>query len=75
MDGIDVHVLALSGGCGCSRHLIAGVTLVTVLTSLLSDQLVPNDTGMAGKITIPGAVLPVGGVEQTVSFCRAENED
>ena len=41
----------------------AGVTLVTVLASLLSNRLVRNDTAMTGEITLSGAVLPIGGVE------------
>jgi ATP-dependent Lon protease len=44
----------------------AGVTMVTALTSLLSDQPVKHTVGMTGEVTLQGRVLPIGGVKQKV---------
>lgn len=65
MDKIDVHIHFPEGAVGKDGPS-AGVTLVTVLTSLLSDRVVRNDTAMTGEITLSGAVLPVGGIENKV---------
>ena len=44
----------------------AGVALVTVLTSLLTDRPVRNDLAMTGEVTLRGRVIPVGGVKEKV---------
>lgn len=44
----------------------AGVTLVVVLFSLMSEQTVRRDTALTGEVTLSGAVLPVGGIVQKV---------
>ena len=44
----------------------AGVTMVTALTSLLTDRAVRSEVGMTGEVTLQGKVLPIGGVKQKV---------
>ncbi|MGA7521691.1 MAG: endopeptidase La [Acidobacteriaceae bacterium] len=42
----------------------AGVTMATVLVSLLTDRPVRPLTAMTGEITLSGNVLPVGGIKE-----------
>jgi len=44
----------------------AGVTMLTVLTSLLTNRKVKKHLAMTGEITLRGAVLPVGGIKDKV---------
>jgi len=44
----------------------AGVTIVTVLLSLLTGISVESNIAMTGEITLKGFVLPVGGVKEKV---------
>jgi len=44
----------------------AGVTMLTALVSLLTEQAVDPATGMTGEITLRGRVLRVGGVREKV---------
>jgi len=42
----------------------AGVTLLTALTSLVTDHAVDSKLAMTGEITLRGAVTPVGGIRE-----------
>jgi ATP-dependent Lon protease len=49
----------------------AGVTMVTALTSLLTDRPVKHTVGMTGEVTLQGRVLPIGGLKQKVLAAHA----
>jgi ATP-dependent Lon protease len=48
----------------------AGVTMATVLVSLLTDMPVRPLTAMTGEITLSGNVLPVGGIKEKFLAAR-----
>lgn len=44
----------------------AGITLLTALTSVLTQKQVKPYTAMTGEITLRGKVLPVGGIKEKI---------
>ncbi len=44
----------------------AGVTMLTALTSLLTNKPIRKDLAMTGEITLRGQVLPVGGIKEKI---------
>ena len=57
----DVHIHFPAGAVGKDGPS-AGVTIVTVLVSMFTKQLVRSDTAMTGEITLRGIVLPVSNI-------------
>lgn len=44
----------------------AGVTMVTALTGLFTNQTIRERLAMTGEVTLTGSVLPVGGIKEKV---------
>jgi ATP-dependent Lon protease len=49
----------------------AGITMATALASLPSGRPVKHTVGMTGEVTLPGRVLPIGGLKQQVLAAHA----
>lgn len=58
LDKSDIHIHFPAGAVGKDGPS-AGVTIVTVLVSLLTGRCVRSDTAMTGEVTLRGLVLPV----------------
>ncbi|XP_043687852.1 lon protease homolog 2, peroxisomal [Telopea speciosissima] len=64
-EGRDIHI-HFPAGAVPKDGPSAGVTLVSSLVSLFSQQRVRTDTAMTGEMTLRGLVLPVGGIKDKV---------
>src|SRR5262245_1430732 len=64
-DRIDIHI-HVPAGATPKDGPSAGVAILMALVSLMTERTVRRDTAMTGRISLPGRVLPAGGIREEV---------